>query len=277
MEKPRKRIWLLIGTVMVLVLALGITAAFAQEGDDAVTPDVTPEDESSSPLPFFGRFGEGVHGFRGTPRFGDGLEGITPRGQLLADALGIELDDLVEAQESAHAAWLAEMVVNGYMEQEEADQILVYQALKDNIDRHAIMASVLGLSETELENAREEGKNLSTLLEEHGLTVEEFVVALETAYQDAVQDLVPEVLTQEQADQILESGEGMQGLGGARPRFGGGMHGRSGARPGFGGGMQGHSGARPGLGTARPGIPGASGFNSFGYPGNNSASGEADI
>jgi hypothetical protein len=169
---------------------------------------------------------------------------------LLADALGIELDDLVEAQESAHAARLAEMVANGYMEQDQVDQMLAYQALKDNIDRHAIMAAVLGLSSVELEDAREDGKGLPTLLEEQGLIVEEFVAALETAYQDAVQDLVPEVLTQEQADQILESGEGMQGLGGARPRFGG--------------GMQGHGSARPG-------------FRGFGFPGSNSASGAADI
>lgn len=251
---------------MVLVLALGITAAFAQEGDDAVTPDVTPEDESSSPLPFFGRFGEGVHGFRGTPRFRDGLEGITPRGQLLADALGIELDDLVEAQESAHAAWLAEMVANGYLEQDQADQMLAYQSLKGNIDRHAIMAGVLGLSEAELEDAREDGKNLSALLEEQGLTVEEFVAALETAYQDAVQNLVPELLTQEQADQILESGLGVHGLGSARSGFAGGMR-------GFGGGMHGFHGQDgfQGLGAARPG------FRGFGFPGNNSTSGAADI
>jgi hypothetical protein len=293
MEKQRTRIWLLIGTVTVLVMALGITVAFAQEGEDAVTPDVAPEgvpeDESSNPLPFYGQFGRGRQGqgaarprnqgldsarpsfqgldsarpsfqgldsarpsFQGLdsarPKFGDGLEGITPRGQLLADALGIELDDLVEAQESAHNTWLAEMVANGYMEQEQADLMLAYQALKGNIDRHAIMASVLGFSETELEAAREDGQGLSTLLEEQGLTVEEFVAAMETAYQDAVQDLVPEVLTQEQADRILESGEGMPGFRGM-PRFGGGMQGRG----------------------------GASGFNGSGFPCDNLTSGDADV
>ena len=276
MEKSRKRIWLLIGTVTALVLALGITVAFAQEGDDAVIPDATTEDESSSPPPFFGGFGQGMHsmpgmrgssagqfGFHGSkPGLGDGLEGITPRGQLLADALGIELDDLVEAQESAHAAWLAEMVANGYIEQDQADQMLAYQALRDNIDRHAIMAGVLGLSLAELEDAREEGKSLSTLLDEQGLTVEEFVAALETAFQDAVQDLVPEVLTQEQADQILESGEGMPGFRGM-PRFGGGMHG--------------HGGARPGYGAARPGFQGQGGLRGFGSLGNNSTQGATDF
>jgi len=278
MEKSRKRIWLLIGTVTVLVMALGITVAFAQEGEDAVTPDVAPqgvpEDESSSPLPFFGQFGRGRQGQRAArpgfqglgsgrqgldsarPGFGRGPEGITPRGQLLADALGIELDDLVEAQGNAHAAWLAEMVANGYMEQEQADLMLAYQALKDNIDRHAIMASVLDLSETDLEAAREDGQSLSTLLEEQGLTVEEFVAALETAYQDAVQDLVPEILTQEQADQILENGVGMRGFRG--------MQGHGEARPRFGGGMQGHGGARPG-------------FNGSGVPCDNLTSGEADF
>jgi hypothetical protein len=174
---------------------------------------------------------------------------------LLADALGIELDDLVEAQESAHAAWLAEMVANGYMEQDQADLMLAYQALKGNIDRQAIMASVLGVTVAELEAAREDGQSLLTLLEEQGLTAEEFVAALESAYQEAVQDLVPEVLTQEQADQILENGGGMHGRGGARPGFGE-------ARPRFGGGMQGRGGA--------------SGFNGSGFPCDNLTSGDAD-
>lgn len=248
MEKSRKKLWLAIGTVLALVLALGITAVFAQEGDDSATPDASPEEESESPLPFFGRqfgFGDGIHepGRRG---FGGVLEGITPRSELLADALGIELEELLEAQESAYAAWLAEMVANGYLDQEQADLMLAYQALKGNIDRHAIMAEVLGLSEAELDAAREEGRYLSDLLVEQGLTVEEFTTTLETAYQEAVQALVPDILTQEQADQILENGIDFHGFGGGRHGFGGGMPGPGG--PGFHGhhGFQGSS-AMPGF------------------------------
>lgn len=263
MEKSRKKLWFVIGTVVVLVLAIGITAVFAQEGDDVETPDeAAPEEETASPLPFFARhfrFADGAHGL-GMRGFGDALEGITPRSELLADALGIELEELIEAQQSAYAAWLAEMVANGYMDQEQADLMLAYQALKGNLDRHAIMAEVLGLTEAELDNAREDGKNLSDLLDEQDLTVEEFTAALDEAYQDAVQALVPDVLTQEQADQILESGVGFHDFGGGRRSFGNGMLDPGGARPGFRGhhGSHGLGPAMQGFGGAMPGLPGSS-------------------
>lgn len=252
MERSRKNIWLIISTVTVLALALGITAAFAQEDEEPAAPEVSAQEETTSPKPFSERFARGFSDFHGGMRGPDGgLEGITPHNELLADALGIELEELLAAQESAHAAWLAEMVANGYMEQEQADLTLAYRAMSDQIDRQAIMASALGLTEAELEAALEDGTRLSTLMEEQGLTVDEFNAAMEAAYQEAVQALVPDVLTQDQADLILENGTSLRGFGRGIPGHGNGMPGPGGSRPGY----HGHGSMR-GFGGAQPGISG---------------------
>ena len=252
MEKSRKSLWLLIITVIVLVLALGFTVVLAQEDEEPAAPEITTEEETTSPKPFSDRLARGFADFhRGMPDIDGGLEGITPHDELLAKALGIELEELHAAQESAHAAWLAEMVANGYMEQEQADLTLAYRAMSDQIDRQAIMASVLGLSEAELEAALEDGTRLSTLMEERGLTVDEFTAAMEAAYQYAVQALVPDVLTQDQADLILENDTSLRGFSRGIPGHGSGMPGPGGSRPGF----HGHGSMR-GFGGAQPGISG---------------------
>ena len=106
--------------------------------------------------------------------------------------------------------------------------------------------------------SKDAGTRLSTLMEEQGLTVDEFTAAMEAAYQDAVQALVPDLLTQDQADLILENsggspffGRSMPGHGQARPGPGSGMPGPGGSRPGY----HGHGSMR-GFGGAQPGISG---------------------
>ncbi|HCB49984.1 MAG TPA: hypothetical protein DEP47_10770 [Chloroflexi bacterium] len=93
------------------------------------------------------------------------------------------------------------------------------------------MAEALGISPADLQAAREEGTSLSALLEELGLTYAELAQAKQDAYEAAVQQAVDDnVLTQEQADQILSSG----GIGG-RGFSGPGGFGRHGGPGGFGG------------------------------------------
>ncbi|KPK07960.1 MAG: hypothetical protein AMJ56_12515, partial [Anaerolineae bacterium SG8_19] len=253
--------------ILVLIIALGATVALAQEPDGA-DPDSGTEEVPS--LPFPGKFGRG--GFPGLP------EDLTPKGELLANALGITVDDLAEAQEEAriaaieqavdaglltreqadqilegnfgfrgfgmfghhgfghhgfgplggdgidfdalladaldisvedlqaardeaHAAAIAELVDGGYLTQEQADLMVARQALREYIDGDALMAEALGISPADLQAAREEGTSLSD-----------------------------NVLTQEQADQILSSG----GIGG-RGFSGPGGFGRHGGPGGFGG------------------------------------------
>ena len=229
MKGIRTRRLLLTLGVVVLVATAGMTAVFAQEGEVEPLPNTDPENgaEEAAPLGFYGHHFGGKRSF-GFGQFGGALEGTTPRGQALADALEIPLEELEEAKADAHANWIAEMVASGYMDQEQADLMLAYNALNGSLNRHALTAQSLGLSEDALTAAREEGKTLAKILEEAGLSIEDFMSVMQEAYEAAVQAEVGQSITQAQADLILENGTG-PGYG--QPGFGG--------RGGFGMG-QGH-------------------------------------
>ena len=198
-ETKTRRLLLTLG-IVVLVVVAGITAVFAQEGEEEPLPEAGAE--AAAPFRFKGH------------HFGRTLEGITPWGQGLADALEIPLEELEEAQAAAYASWLAEMVAAGYMEQEQADLTLAYGALKGNINRVALTAGALGINEDALTAAREEGKTLTQLLENAGLNIEEFMAAMQEAYEAAVQAEVGESITQAQADLIIENGLSFGGMRG---------------------------------------------------------------
>lgn len=213
MNTPKKKTLLLFGAILTLVLALGVTSAFAQEPDE---PDTEPETEV---LPFPGRGGR--HGFGG---HGMLPGGITSREELMAQALGITVEELQAAQDEARAAALAEMVETGDLTQEQADLIQAVEIFRRSIDHDALMAQALGISVDELQAAREEDTTLLKLLDELGLTTEEVLAARQAAFETAVEQAIEDgTLTQEQADQVL-SGE-WPGLGRGPGGFGGG-HGR---------------------------------------------------
>ena len=232
-----RRLLLTLG-IVVLVAAAGITAVFAQKAEEEPLPGADAEataeagTEAAAPFGFHGhqfgaKRGSGIPGksdFAFGGRYGGALEGITPWGQGLADALEIPLEELEEAQVAAYANWLAEMVAAGYLEQEQADLMLAYSALKGNINRAALTAGVLGMNEDALTAAREEGKTLAQILEDAGLSIEEFISAMQEAYEAAVQAEVGESITQAQADLILENGAGFAGMRGNRMGHGRGMN-----------------------------------------------------
>jgi hypothetical protein len=289
-----KRILALIGTILALIIALGVTVAFAQEPDT----DPDPDAEEVPSFPFQGKFGrqgfpglpedltpkdellasalgisvddladaqaeayaaaieqavdaglltqeqadwilQGNFGFHGFGRHGFGHHGFGPIGvetigfdALLAEALGISVEDLQAARDEAHAAALAELVDGGYLTQEQADLMTARQALKEYVDPDALTAEALGISLADLQAAREEGTSLPALLEELGLTFAEFAQAKQDAYQSAVQQAVDDnVLSQELADQILSGAAGGPGFGFRGP----GGFGRHGGPGGFGG------------------------------------------
>lgn len=197
--------------------------------------------------PFAGR-GFGHHG--GGLMFGGGDERYD-RDALLAEALGISVADLEAAQAEAEAALLAEKVAAGILTQEQADLMLAARALRETIDEEAILAEALGMDLADLGAARDAGQSVFELIEDLGLTMEEFMSARQAAYEAAVVDAVADgVLTQDQADQILSSAPGPrgfagQGLGGDCPEVGrheggpmrgprGGHHGPRGGFGGFG-------------------------------------------
>jgi formaldehyde-activating enzyme involved in methanogenesis len=117
--------------------------------------------------------------------------------QLLADALGISIDDLQSAYETARTAAIEQAVEQGLITQEQADEMLVWggfcgrgfgffgfrHAPKDvaggTIDEEALLANALNISVDELQAAREK------------------------ANQAAIAQAVEEgIITQEQADEM---------------------------------------------------------------------------
>ena len=186
-----------------------------------------------------GHPGKGPRGF-----FGNALD-VDPQA-LLADELGISEETLQEAQEAAKEAGLAQAVEEGWITADQADLIKARQALRDYIDKDALMAEALGITVEELEAAREAGTPMHELIEELGLdrdTVHENMeAAMDAAIGSTWKDQADPagVITQEQADQLGEfDHKGPRGHGPGR-----GFGGRGGfpGAPGFGRGQPGNGG-----------------------------------
>jgi ribosomal protein S20 len=241
--KLHNRAWYLaIGGILALVLVFGAVATFAQTDEtepDAAVPEspVEATGESSLPLPW-GRHGRGVQGAAGQDI------------ELLAEALGITVEELQAAQEAAHAAAIEQAVTDGLLTQEQADQ-----------DKGAFLAEALGITEEALQAAMADVRaaRLTELVESGALTqeqvdlmiarqaVEQYIdrealsETIQNAYQSAVEQAVADgVITQAQADRLLQSqpafgfNGGPQGFGGGHGshRFGGFRGGPGGAFPG---------------------------------------------
>ena len=235
--------WLKIGAVVG-----GVVASIAIVG--AVAVAFTPEPVRAQAAQrlagrdfpaFHGQFGSrgqfGPRGFQGG--FGSNID----REALLADALGITVEELRAAHEQAHLAAVQQAVDEGQITQAQADLMSARIKLENTIDKEALMAEALGISAEELQTARDEGKSLPELMNELELDPATVRTAMNTAYQDAVQQAVADgVITQEQADVLLS----LPALGFGRGGFGGGSHGPR----GFGdfGGFRGGPGGFGGFG-----------------------------
>jgi hypothetical protein len=231
MEKGNKWLSLLIVWSIVAVLALGLvaytSARAAVSGPLTLIQDDDSEEETSKPTPFFGRGGFRPFGHRGW--FGGAID----YDSFLADALGVSVEELQSARESAKNAALDEAVAQGYITEEQAELVKARKALMAYIDKEELLADALGISVDELQAAREEGKSIGTLIDELGLETAEVRAAMQANYEEAVQAAVGDgVITQDQADEIL-SGEGCGfGFGGHPGGWGkrGGMRGFDGFR-----------------------------------------------
>lgn len=123
---------------------------------------------------------------------------------LLAAELGITTGELTAAREKASELALQAAIDAGRITQEQADWMKARQALQPYIDRQALSAAALGMTVEELDTARQERKDMQTLLDEQGLTAEEYQAALQEAYKAALQRAVDDgVITQEQMDELL--------------------------------------------------------------------------
>lgn len=218
MDKQRKWSLLLMGSVLVLLLALIGSIALAQ---DATPEATTPAQEDATEAPSLRGFGH----WGGLGR----SDGDSDWLSYLAEALGITVEELADAQERAYGAALADAVAAGQLTQEQADDILARRALKSAIDKNAILAEALGLTVDELEAALAGGQSLADLMTAQGIDSATLMANAQAAYEAAVQQAVADgVITQAQADAILAGDSfGLFGHGGLRG-FGGGGRGRGG-------------------------------------------------
>jgi hypothetical protein len=208
-----------------LATALGITveeldaaqeAAHAAALQQAVAEGLITQEEADAILSGEGRRFH-RHGLRGSDIDYDAL---------LAAELGISVEELEAAEDEARASALDAAVAEGLLTQEQADLIEAREALREYVDREAILAEALGMTAEELEAAKAEGQSLSDIIEAQGLDAETVRAEMQAGYEAAVEQAVTDgVITREQADAIL-SGDGFGG-----PGFGFGGRGRH----GFGG------------------------------------------
>lgn len=222
-----------LDTEAFLAEALGITtdelqvakdAAHAAIIEQAVTDGLLTQEQADELL-------SGESSLRGFGGHGLRLGG-TDHDAYLAEALGISVEELDAAQETARTAALQQAVDEGLITQEQVDQMAAAQALKDAIDQDAIIAEILGVTVEEYQAAKE-AHTVQDLVDASGLSREELATAVQEAYTAAVQQAVTDgIITQEQAD-ALANGRGL-GLGLGMSGGGRGHGGHGGGRGGFG-------------------------------------------
>ncbi|MCP4420622.1 MAG: hypothetical protein GY805_28785 [Chloroflexi bacterium] len=255
MKTNKKRKYIIWGAVIVLLMAVGATAAFAQNSFPRREQTQIPEDNGN---PAFD--GPNSHG---GPRGQRGQRGDND--EALAEALGVTVEELETAQEAvreeALTAVLEQAVADEVITQEEADAALEgdfsdlrdeLMQYKDLVDHQALLAEELGVSVEELEATREAVREaqIEQAIEDGRITqeqadmmaarqaVSEYVdhEALQAMIQETYETAVQQALdngdiTQEQADTLLsdEHNFGQRGHGGH-----GGRGGHGGQRGEFG-------------------------------------------
>ncbi len=295
--KKRSLGMILVGVILVLVMALGATAVFAQTDQD---PDTPPETEKELPFHHWDRRGfgfdermekvrdhneliaaelgvdvddlrsahaaafeaareDGILGFPGHRGFDKDGEFET----YLADAMeeiGVSIDDLKAAQEAVKDDITAELLEQGVVTQEQLDLAEAHQALKDYIDRGAMMAEAansLGIELPDADEALENRMDRGALMEQ----LEEKDLTIQDLM-EAVQVAYENAVNDAVNNDVIDSDQAQMIL---ENGFGG-MQGFGGMRGH--GGMQGH-GRMPGFGTE--GFRGFSPRGNFGCPNGNPA------
>jgi len=188
----------------------------------------------------------------------------------LANALGISVDELEAAYQTAHDAALDQAVEAGLITQTQADELhnkgFAFPfggrwgdwLSQGGIDHDALLADALGISKEELQTTYTKAyeARIDQAVADGNLTQEEadlmkgqralfssesFTTAMKSAFEAAVKQAVDAgVITQAQADQILQNAAEMPGNGMGVPGFGGrGDFGRPGGHHGWDEGMPG--------------------------------------
>ena len=246
----RRMAYMGLGALLVLALIVSGIAVFAQEGDTPPAGEEAAQDEPSALEQDDARPDSDGPPFT----FRNGRAHLYNGGELLAEALGITVEELQAAKEVARAAAIEQAVQEGLITAEQAEQLRersfgFWPGARFDIDRDQLLANALGISVQELEAARSQVREtrLAALVDAGRLTREEADLLLaraavrdyidrdalaemiQNAYESAVaQALADGAITQAQADQLLERLSnldfGFDGFG-PGPRFRGpGLH-----------------------------------------------------
>jgi len=189
-----------------LLDALGITAEELQAAQDAAQGAAIEQALEDSLITQTQADRLTQNGFHNFQLFAGPDSGIDME-SLLAEALGISVDELTAARESAKAAAIEQAITDGKITEEQAALMEARQALQNYIEKDELVAKALGISAEELQAAQEDGKRIPDLLVELGLDQETYEANLQAAHEEMLQLAVEDgVLTQEQADLLSENG-----------------------------------------------------------------------
>ena len=215
--------------------ALGITVddlqtAYQTARDAAIDKAVEAgliTQEQADQMKVWGGFGGHRGGFRGFERAPKDVAGSNiDENALLADALGITVDELQAARETANQAAIEQAIAEGLITQEQADAMQAHKNVMSYLDRDTLLATALGMSVEDLHTAYADGETLSTLMSAKGLDAATVREKLQTAYTEALAQAVKDgVITQEQADEMSQDGRGFGMMPGGMP-----FEGRGGVR-----------------------------------------------
>lgn len=202
MSSKKKSFLVIVSSVLILALSAGAVALVSTSVANAQSTSFERMGLKFSNLIHSQRT-DRVDGFPG----GRGFPGQEPENDTyLAEALGISVEELQAAREKASAAAMEAAIESGEITEDQASLMQAHQALKGYIDQDALTAETLGITLEELQAAREEGKSPNDLMDELGISAEDFQAAMRAAYEAAIQQAVDDgVITQEQADLFLES------------------------------------------------------------------------
>ncbi len=238
MTLSKKIIYMVLGGLIAIGVAFAGAATFAQE-DEGISESFTISDGDGERPQDFGRGGQ-----NGRPNRPDRGE----QAEAFANALGITVEELEAAHEEARAATIADLVAEGTITQEQADEILEGNGRRGG--RAPVnpehLAEALDITVEDLEAAREQVRadQLEAAIEAGIITQEQAdMMAAHRAVQSYVdQEAIQEAIraehesainqaldageiNQEQADEMLNNLENLDGRG-----FGFGNNGRQGHR-----------------------------------------------
>jgi hypothetical protein len=149
--------------------------------------------------------------------FGGFGKAETDRDQLLADALGITVDQLQAARQKAAETGIQKQLDDGWIGQKQADVMLARTKLQPYLDQDKLMAAALGITVAELQKARDTGQTVNDLMKAKGLDAATMQSNLQTAREKAVEQAVKDgVITSDQATLLKDQVGGPGGCSGHR-------------------------------------------------------------